>query len=129
MARVNADARRKASPAGPDDPTPAALGRIQVAVRKAEEAREAVDRAVLKARDAGYVFSEIADAAGRSVSWVQSVVYRSDAESISFQERMPCPVCGKELAKSWYDRHIRTEHPDVEVIMVPEVIQKSATGG
>ena len=127
MARVTPDARKKAATVDPDGPMPTPLARVHTAIEKYEAAKAAVDAAVLKARDAGHVFSEIAVAANRSVSWVQSVVYRSDSDSISYQQRMPCPVCCKDLAKSWFDRHVRTEHPDVEIVMTPEIVRKPVT--
>ena len=129
MARVTAEARKKVSTVDPEGPLPPTLAKVQSAIERYEASREAVDAAVLKARSQGFVFHEIANAAGRSVSWVQSVIYRSDDEAIQYQDRSECPVCGKDVAKSWYQRHIRTEHPDVEVVVTHEVVRKPVPVG
>lgn len=50
---------------------------------EAIELRDAADKTVCDAVRVGLTFREIAEAAGRSVSWVQAVVARTEPELIT----------------------------------------------
>jgi cyanate lyase len=71
----------------------AALKKVNSSIRKldAESARVSFMRAdaedaVISAIDSGATFREIATTAGRSVSWVQSVLYRRAPERVNRRE-------------------------------------------
>jgi hypothetical protein len=57
-----------------------ALDRYDAALREARISRDRADDAILKALESGATFRDVATRAGRSVSWVQSVVRRNGVD-------------------------------------------------
>ena len=63
-----------------------AMSNVRVNKEREQQTRSDAEEAVLAALDAGATFREIATTSRRSVSWVQSILYRRAPERIKRRE-------------------------------------------